>query len=99
MNAAPDRWIRWTTTGYVALLALIAGTVSYLHMHLLVELNGQPRWVAVLTPLSVDGMIVAASTMLLTDSRSAAAWALLVAGSVASLAATWPSRNRRRRGG
>ena len=24
------------------LLALIAGTVSYLHMHLLVELNGQP---------------------------------------------------------
>jgi hypothetical protein len=24
------------------LLALIAGTVSYLHMHLLLELNGQP---------------------------------------------------------
>jgi len=29
-----DRWIWWTTTGCVALLALIAGTVSYLHMHL-----------------------------------------------------------------
>jgi hypothetical protein len=25
--------------------ALIAGTVSYLHMHLLVELRGQPGWV------------------------------------------------------
>ena len=52
------------------LLALIAGTVSYLHMHLLVELYGQPGWVAALTPLSVDGMIVAASTTLLADSRS-----------------------------
>jgi hypothetical protein len=45
----------------VALLALIAGTVSYLHMHLLVELHGQPGSVAALTPLTVDGMIVAAS--------------------------------------
>jgi hypothetical protein len=39
-----DRWIRWTTTGCVALLALIAATVSYLHMHMLVELHGQPGW-------------------------------------------------------
>jgi hypothetical protein len=33
-------------------------------------LRGQPGWVAALTPLSVDGMIVAASTALLADSRS-----------------------------
>ena len=74
------------------MLALIAGTVSYLHMHLLVELHGQPGWVAALTPLSVDGMIVAASTTLLADSRSGdrgglLTWALLLAGSAASLAA------------
>src|SRR6202167_5180490 len=74
------------------MLALIAGTVSYLHMHLLVELHGQSGWVAALTPLSVDGMIVAASTTLLADSRSGnrggiLPWALLVVGSVASLAA------------
>jgi hypothetical protein len=92
MTAGADRWIRWTTIGCVALLALIAGTVSYLHMHLLVELHGQPGWIAALTPLSVDGMIVAASTTLLADSRSdekggVLPWALLVAGSVASLAA------------
>ncbi len=92
MSLAPDRWILWTTTGFVALLALIAGTVSYLHMHLLVELHGQPGWVAALTPLSVDGMIVAASTTLLADSRAGERggvlpWALLVVGSVASLAA------------
>jgi hypothetical protein len=92
MTAGADRWIRWTTIGCVGLLALIAGTVSYLHMHALVARHGQPGWVAALTPLSVDGMIVAASTTLLADSRSgrkggALPWALLVAGSVASLAA------------
>jgi hypothetical protein len=73
------------------MLALIAATVSYLHMHVLVELHGQPGWVAALTPFSVDGMIVAASTSLLADSRSGGRggfipWALLVVGSVASLA-------------
>lgn len=92
MSAGADRWIRWTTIGCVALLALIAGTVSYLHMHMLVARHGQPGWVAALTPLSVDGMIVAASATLLADSRSGSnggvlPWALLVAGSVASLAA------------
>ena len=92
MSRPGDRWIRWTTTGCVALLALIAGTVSYLHMHTLVELHGQPGWVAALTPLSVDGMIVAASTTLLADSRAGERggklpWALLVVGSAASLVA------------
>ena len=92
MTERADDWIRRTTTGCVALLALIAGTVSYLHMHKLVALHGQPGWVAALTPLSVDGMIVAASTTLLAESRAglrggALPWALLVAGSVASLAA------------
>ena len=56
-------------------------------MHLLVELHGQPGWVAALTPLSVDGMIVAASTTLLAESRSGGRgrflpWALLSVGSV-----------------
>src|SRR5262252_4123927 len=92
MTGRADQWIRWTTIGCVGLLALIAGTVSYLHMHTLVARHWQPGWVATLTPLSVDGMIVAASTTLLADSRSgrkggALPWALLVAGSVASLAA------------
>jgi hypothetical protein len=47
--------------------------------------------VAALTPLSADGMIVAASTTLLAESRSGARgplpWALLVVGCVAGLAA------------
>src|SRR5215470_1640905 len=89
---AGERWIRGTTTGCVGLLALIAGTVSCLHLHTLVELHGQPGWVAALTPLSVDGMIVAASATLRAGSRAGERggrlpWALLVAGSAASLAA------------
>src|SRR5262249_19485035 len=92
MTGRADRWIRRTTIGCVTVLALIAGAVSYLHMHALVALHGQPGWVAALTPLSVDGMIVAASTTLLADSRSGERvgflpWALLVIGSLASLAA------------
>ena len=92
MTGRADQWIKRTTIGCVALLALIAGTVPYLHMHALVALHGQPGWVAALTPLSVDGMIVAASTTLLADSRSGSRggflpWALLVVGSLASLAA------------
>lgn len=87
-----DRWIRRTTTGCVAFLALIAATVSYLPLHMLVEVHGQPGWVAALTPFSVDGMIVAASTTLLADSRAGERggmlpWALLAVGSAASLAA------------
>jgi Protein of unknown function (DUF2637) len=65
----PDRWIKWTTTGCAWLLALIAGTVSYLHMHMLVAQQRQPGWVAALTLLSVDGMIVAASATLLAVYR------------------------------
>jgi Protein of unknown function (DUF2637) len=92
VSGRTDRWIGRTTVGCVGMLALIAGAVSYLHMHLLVELHGQPGWAAALTPLSVDGMIVAASTTLLAESRSGGRggllpWALLVAGSAASLAA------------
>jgi Protein of unknown function (DUF2637) len=92
MRGGPERWIRRTTSACVALLAEIAGTVSYLHMHMLIALHGQPGWVAALTPLSVDGMIVVASMTLLAASRSGRKggglpWVLLVISSVASLAA------------
>jgi hypothetical protein len=70
MTGRANRLIRRTTIGCVGMLTLIAATMSYLHMHLLVELHGQPGWVAALTPLSVDRMIVAASTTLLADSRN-----------------------------
>lgn len=101
MTGRADRWIRRTTIGCVAILALIAGTVSYMHMHDLVAFHGQPGWVAALTPFSVDGMIVAASTTLLAESRSGQKggvlpWLLLVIGSWRAWLRTsqWPSRPR-----
>ena len=93
MTGRADLWIRRTTTGYIALLALIAGTVSYLHMHLLVERHGQPGWVAALTPLSVDGISVAASTTLLADSRRGCR------GGWMTVVATASSRQSREPGG
>jgi Protein of unknown function (DUF2637) len=62
MSERADPWIRWTTTGCMGLLALTAGTVSYLHMHTFVALRGQSGWIAALTPLLVNGTIVAAPT-------------------------------------
>ncbi len=61
--------------GCVALLAVIAGTFSYLHMHRLVELHGQPGWVALLAD-SRSGR-----------RGSPLSWLLLGVGSAASLSA------------
>jgi len=87
-----DRCIRWTTTASVVLLAGIAAVVSYRHMHTLTLAHGESAWTAALIPLSVDGMIIASSMTLLADSRVGSTggllpWALLAAGSAASLAA------------
>ncbi len=87
-----DRWIRWTTTGSVVLLAAIAAVVSYRHMHTLTLAHGESAWTAALIPLSVDGMIIASSMTLLADSRAGGTggrlpWTLLAAGSAASLLA------------
>jgi len=84
--------IRWTTTGAVGLLALIAGVVSFGHMHELAREAGERSLTAALIPFSVDGMIVASSMSLLVDSRAGRRggvlpWTLLVLGSAASLAA------------
>ena len=92
MSAGADRRIRWTTTGCVG----VAGADRWdrlLPAHAHAGCAAQPARVGCgVDSLSVDGMIVAASTTLLADSRSghkgaAMPWALLVAGSVASLAA------------
>jgi hypothetical protein len=85
-------WIETTTTASVVLLAGIAAVVSYGHLHLLALHHGEGRLASALIPLSVDGMIVAASMSLLLDSRlgrrgGVLPWALLIIGALASLAA------------
>jgi hypothetical protein len=90
--AHPDRWIRWTTTASVLLLAGIAAVVSFRHMHQLALQHGEDPLAAALIPLAVDGTIVTASMSLLHASRCGSRggllpWAMLIAGSLASLAA------------
>ncbi|WP_026416993.1 DUF2637 domain-containing protein [Actinomadura oligospora] len=67
-----DRLIRGTTTAAVGLLALIAAVVSYRHMHRLALTHGESSLTAALIPLSVDGMIVAASMSILSAHRPGA---------------------------
>jgi hypothetical protein len=92
-------WIQVATTASVIVLALIAAVVSYGHMHTLALRHGEGQWASALIPLSVDGMIVAASMALLLDSRlgrkgGRLPWALLIVGAWPASRPMWrlPSR-------
>jgi hypothetical protein len=76
----------------VATLGVIAGAVSYAHMKILAERHGETGWRAHAFPLSVDGIEIVASLVLLADRRLGRrsgwlVWAALSAGTVASVAA------------
>jgi len=76
----------------VAVLAGIAAAISYSHMRELAAAHGQTGWQAHTFPLSVDGIEIVASLVLLADRRTGRAsgwlpWAALAAGTAASLAA------------
>jgi hypothetical protein len=103
--AGPGVWERrlllWATVVVVTAVAGIAAAISYGHMHDWATANGEPSWRALLFPLSVDGLLIAASAVLLADSRAGRgadwlAWALVVIGSLVSVTANvahdWVSR-------
>jgi hypothetical protein len=54
----------------VAGLAGIAGAISYSQMRQLAQAHGQVGWQAHAFPLSVDGVEIVASLVLLTDRRA-----------------------------
>jgi len=87
-----ELWIRLATVAAVVTVALIAGAVSYMHMSGVAREHGEDRVTAAIVPISVDGLIVAASLTLLADSRagrrrSPLPYALLALASAASVAA------------
>src|SRR5262245_66589555 len=87
-----DRWIRRTAGVTVAGLAGIVGALSYSHMRQLAEAHGNAGWHAHTLPLSVDGVEIVASLVLLADRRTGhrsgwLPWAALIPGTAASLAA------------
>jgi hypothetical protein len=97
-----ERWaLLWATVAVVVAVAGIAGAISYGHMHDWASVNGEPAWRALLFPLSVDGLLIAASAVLLADSRAGRqadwlAYLLVVVGSAVSVTANvahdWESR-------
>jgi len=87
-----DTCIRAAAGVTVAGLAGIAGAISYSHMQELAAAHGETGWQAHAFPLSVDGIEVVASLVLLADRRLGRRsgwlpWAALAAGTTASLAA------------
>ncbi len=65
-----DRVIRFVTALAVLAVAVIAAIVSYSHIYDLGRTHGQDGTAARLLPLSVDGLILAASLVLLLAARN-----------------------------
>ncbi len=65
-----DRMIRFTTAAVVCAAAAFAAVVSYSHIYGLGRAHGQDGTAARLLPLSVDGLILAASLVLLHKARN-----------------------------
>ena len=90
MNA--DRLTRWTAFAAVLAVAAVAAWISYRHAVEIVTAHGEPGAVGRLYPVVIDGLIVAASMVLLDAARHREpaprlAWWLLGAGIGATLAA------------
>jgi hypothetical protein len=64
-----DRLIRITTALAVAAVAAVAAVISYRHAYELVNTHGETGVTARLVPFTVDGLILAASMLLLDASR------------------------------
>jgi hypothetical protein len=83
-----DRWISRTAVVTVVGLAGIAGALSYSHMRQLAQDHGQAGWHTHAFPLSVDGIEIVASLVLLADRRAGrSGWLPWAAGTAGSLAA------------
>lgn len=87
-----SRTIRRTTTAVVVMVAAAAAVISYRHAYEVVRAHGETGWTAGLVPLSIDGLIAAASMVILDAARQRtrvpplARW-LLALGILATLAA------------
>ena len=64
-----DRLIRFTTALAVATVAAVAAVISYRHAYELVTTHGETGLTARLLPFTVDGLILAASMLILDASR------------------------------
>lgn len=89
MNA--DKLVHWTAVLAVLAVAAVAALISYKHAVLVVTSHGETGTVGRLYPVVIDGLIVAASMVLLDAARHrepapGLAWWMLAAGIGATLA-------------
>jgi hypothetical protein len=90
--SAVDKGIVGAAGATVVGLAGVAGAISYSHMAELARIHGEVGWRSHAFPVSVDGIEVVASLVLLAHRRAGTPagwlpWAALVAGTAASVAA------------
>jgi hypothetical protein len=90
--SAVDKGIVGAAGSTVVALAGVAGAISYSHMAELARIHGEVGWRSHAFPVSVDGIEVVASLVLLAHRRAGMRagwlpWAALVAGTAASVAA------------
>jgi hypothetical protein len=90
--SAMDRAIVGTAGATVVGLAGVAGAISYSHMAELARIHGEVGWRSHAFPVSVDGIEVVASLVLLAHRRAGTSagwlpWVALAAGTAASVAA------------
>src|SRR5258708_16613347 len=95
-KTSTDQAIRWATGGVVLAVGGFAGAVSYSHIYDLARQHGQNVTDARLLPLSVDGLIIAASFLILHEARAAREAPklgrfMLTLGVAATVAATSPT--------
>ena len=86
-----DKLTRWTAVAAVLAVAAVAAWISYRHAVEVVSAHGEPGTVGHWYPVVIDGLIIAASMVLLDAARHREdaprlAWWLLAAGIGATLA-------------
>lgn len=86
-----DKLTRWTAVAAVLAVAAVAALISYRHCVAVVSAHGEPGTVGRLYPVVIDGLIIAASMVLLDSARHREtaprlAWWMLTAGIMATLA-------------
>ncbi|MDX8047858.1 DUF2637 domain-containing protein [Lentzea sp. BCCO 10_0798] len=56
-----NKTLFWIAVAAVIVVAVVAGVVSYDHLHTVAVAAGEQNWIAKLVPLSADGLLVSAS--------------------------------------
>lgn len=91
-DSAGDAFIRWAATVSVVVVTIIAAVISYGHARDLVLRYGVTGLTADFLPLTVDGLVATCSLILVDCARHQRAapwhaWALLIVGACATVAA------------